>query len=133
MKIAPVKAIIPSQVGDLISGYGPNFGTVAKHDELEVNGFCLDDGKSRALFLSFDILGLDREVVLELRNRCSKALNCPPQAVLLSCTHTHGGPAYRSNAAQKRNMGIFKQKKSRSLRNGSLDEAITLYQLFGMA
>jgi len=102
MKIATVRATLPSKVGDLISGYGPNFGTIAKHDELEVNGFCLDDGKSRALFLSFDILGLDREVVLEIRSRCAEALNCPPSAVLLSCTHTHGAPAYRSNAAQKR-------------------------------
>lgn len=103
MKIASVRAIIPSEVGDLISGYGPNFGTVAKHDELEVNGFCLDDGKSRALFLSFDILGLDRDVVLELRSSCAQILNCPESAVLLSCTHTHGAPAYRSNAAQERN------------------------------
>jgi hypothetical protein len=38
MKIATVRATLPSQVGDLISGYGPNFGTIAKHDELEVNG-----------------------------------------------------------------------------------------------
>ena len=100
MKTAHCQAVISPEVGALVAGYGAHDVSVMKYDELMMHGVCFDDGSRRALLLSFDLIGLARELVLELRERCAEALHIAPQDVLLSCTHTHGGPHTRvSNSA----------------------------------
>ena len=96
MKVASIKQKITPDCGVLLAGYGPHDVSVAVHDDLFVTGVCLDDGENKALILSFDLLGLDACFVQELRRRCAAAANCAEEAVLLSCTHTHGGPHTRS-------------------------------------
>ena len=96
MKVASIKQKITPDCGVLLAGYGPHDVSVAVHDDLFVTGVCLDDGANRALILSFDLLGLDACFVQELRRRCAAAAGCDEEAVMLSCTHTHGGPHTRS-------------------------------------
>ena len=95
MKIAHCKAVVSPEIGAMVAGYGPQDVSVMKYDDLMMHGVCFDDGEKRAMLISFDLIGLAREVVVELRERCAAALGCEPRDILLSCTHTHGGPHTR--------------------------------------
>ncbi|MBE6366899.1 MAG: hypothetical protein E7052_03180 [Lentisphaerae bacterium] len=98
MKIAHVRAVISPEVGTLLAGYGPQDVSIAKHDELMLHGFCLLDNGKKYLVLSYDLLGMARQLVLNIRETCAKLIGGSQQDVLLSCTHTHGGPHTRHHA-----------------------------------
>jgi hypothetical protein len=55
----------------------------------------LEDGNKKVLLLSFDLIGLDRDFVVAIRQACAKAVDIPSQNVILTCTHTHSGPHTR--------------------------------------
>lgn len=96
MKIASFKKKITPECGALIAGYGPCDVSVAIHDDLYLSGVCLDDGQKKVLLISYDLLGLDAWYVEEIRKRCAAVIGGKEEDVLLSCTHTHGGPHTRT-------------------------------------
>lgn len=97
MKISWFKRAVVPEIGCLIAGYGPNDVSVAKRDDLMVTGLCVDDGSSKVLLMSCDLIGLDRWIIEEIRKRCAEILNIPESAVMISPTHTHSGPQTRSS------------------------------------
>src|SRR5689334_882485 len=62
-------------------------------DPLFVRALVLDDGDSQVALVSCDLLGFDRDLVDEIRDRIAAATRIPAPNVMLACTHTHGGPA----------------------------------------
>ncbi len=95
MKIAHLKGIITPPIGSLIAGYGPNDVSVMKYDELMFHGFCLEAEGRKYLLISYDLLGLNRESVVTIRKACAELIGGTEADVMLSCTHTHGGPHTR--------------------------------------
>lgn len=95
MKAAWFRADITPQVGTEVAGYGPDDVSVGVLDPLCATGLCLDDGAHKALIVSFDLLGLDAPVIRELRKGAAAILGVSEDRVLLTCTHTHGGPHTR--------------------------------------
>ena len=95
-RAAWTKEIISPDVGTLIAGYGTNDVSIAKLDDLMMTAVVFDDGDSRVLLVSFDLLGLDPEIIREIRSDAAKTLGVPAANVMLSCTHTHGGPSTRT-------------------------------------
>jgi len=89
---------ISCKVGSLLAGYGLNDVSVAKFDDLQLHGLALDDGSTKTLMMSFDLLGMDADLIRRMRSACAKELGVPDCNVLLSCTHTHGGPHVRRYA-----------------------------------
>ena len=87
---------ITPAVGTKLAGYGPNDVSVAKNDALEACGLCLDDGVRKAMLVSLDVLGMDDGNVLAMRKAVAEELGTGPEAVLISCTHTHEGPHTRA-------------------------------------
>ena len=87
---------ISCAVGDLIAGYGTNDVSVGQLDALTLGALAVDDGTNRVLLMSFDLLGLDPVFIRRIRSDAAKALSVPEANVLLSCTHTHGGPSTRT-------------------------------------
>lgn len=102
MKLASFSEIITPEVGITLAGYGPDQASVAIHDDLTLQGVCLDDGEKKVLLLSYDLLGMDHCVVEEIRKRCAVLLGGSQAHVLISCTHTHGGPHTRTLAGKGR-------------------------------
>ena len=98
MKIAHTQIAVTPEVGTLLAGYGPQDVSVGKHDELMMHGFCLLDNDRKYLFLSYDLLGMCRELVLQIRQACARIIGGEERDVLLTCTHTHGGPHTRYHA-----------------------------------
>lgn len=92
MKIAWFEKVITPEIGTPIAGYSFHDVSMQKHDDLMVSGLCLDDGRSRALLVSLDLLALDGWYIRELRRDCAEILHTCPEQILFSCTHTHSGP-----------------------------------------
>ena len=93
VKVAWFDEIISPEVGVNICGYGPGLKSVGKTSELHAIGCAIDDGERRTLVISCDLLGLDHDFLVRTRTRLAKILGASgPEAVMISCTHTHGGP-----------------------------------------
>ncbi len=67
------------------------------HDPLECAAFYLEAESGRALFLANDLIFFDRDYVAEIRRRIFDATGLPPEAVMVSATHTHSGPVMTNN------------------------------------
>ena len=86
---------ISCKVGTTLAGYGENDISVAKLDDLQLNGLALDDGGMKILLMSFDLIGMDVDLIARMRHACAEALGIEDRNVMLTCTHTHGGPHVR--------------------------------------
>ncbi len=92
MKISWFKTNISPEIGSCISGYCVGDVATSKLNDLFMTGLLADDGERKVLLISFDLLCLDRIYILKYRKLCGEILNIPPEAVMLTFTHTHGGP-----------------------------------------
>jgi hypothetical protein len=85
---------ITPPVGVDLTGFvareNPNIGV---RDPLYVRALVLDDDDRQVALISCDLLGFDRELTIEIRDRIALATGISAVRVLLACTHTHGGPA----------------------------------------
>ena len=95
MKIITFDTKITPEVGTEIAGYGEHDVTWEVHDDLWLNGLLLDDGRHKAAILGFDLIGMHKEIVHTIRTRCAALLGAEEKDIVLSCTHTHGGPHSR--------------------------------------
>jgi neutral ceramidase len=61
------------------------------HDDLFVRALVLDDGTTRLAFAVVDTCLLDRPVFDEAKRIVQQHTGLAPEAVMMSCTHTHSG------------------------------------------
>ena len=93
------KVPITPPLGVELAGYGVYLGRRATevHDDLFARALVLEDDEGeRALLLSLDLLGLSWELNEAIAARVADAAGLPAEHVLVSCTHTHSGPATAS-------------------------------------
>lgn len=82
-----------------MSGYAartkPAEGTL---NELWARALVLEDAAGhRGVLVSLDLVGIDRELSLAIRNDLHKKHGLPREAVILATSHTHSGPVVRGN------------------------------------
>jgi neutral ceramidase len=70
-------------------------GCIGVHDELHARALVVTNGASTTAILAMDLLGLDFDLVEQVRSGITAETGIPPQAILLNATHTHGGPNVR--------------------------------------
>jgi neutral ceramidase len=68
----------------------PSAGT---HDPLMARAVLLDDGVQRVAIISCDLLGWAPDAARVMRRSIGEGASLPEGSVLISCTHTHSGPA----------------------------------------
>jgi len=80
-------------LGVELAGYGYYLGRKAEsvRDPLYARALMLEEGETRALVISCDLLGLSREVCGEVFAH-ARGLGIPPERILLVSIHTHTGP-----------------------------------------
>jgi len=79
-----------------MSGYAYRpTGCIGIHDELYARALVLDNGHNALAILSMDLIGLDFDLVKEVREGIAQQAGLAPEAVMLNASHTHGGPAVR--------------------------------------
>ena len=82
---------ITPNVGATLSGFVARSAlAVGVHDPLFAKCVAVGDGANRAALLVLDLIGVDRELVSEVRQRVSAL---PAEHVAVLATHTHGGPS----------------------------------------
>lgn len=59
---------------------------------LRSSSLYLDDGCTRMLIISNDLIFLDKATVAEIRNRISATTKINSANIMITCTHTHSGP-----------------------------------------
>jgi neutral ceramidase len=82
--------------GIWMSGFGARVApSTGVHDPIMARAALLDDGRTRLLAVSCDLIGLLPAAVAQLRERIAAATDgaIPGANVLVACTHTHSGPA----------------------------------------
>src|SRR5690242_8538820 len=84
---------ITPPIGVWMSGYAlrPS-GALGIHDELYARALVLDDGRQRLVLVVADLIALPFEMAQQIREKIGTALGIESKAVMLHCTHTHGGP-----------------------------------------
>ena len=87
------RKIITPAIGAWVQGAGVPRRATAVHDDLEANALYLSDSRTRLLIISCDLAGLDPAFARRAREAISRATGIPPRQILISCTHTHGGPS----------------------------------------
>lgn len=84
---------ITPPLGISIEGYvGLDRYATGVADELFARAIVLDDCGVRLAIVSCDVLGLERQTVLQIREAIQATTGIAPEAVLVSCTHNHTGP-----------------------------------------
>ena len=63
------------------------------NDPLLASAIYLENNGEALLMIAVDILFLDSDTVCEIRKKISSATDLPAAKILISCTHTHSGPA----------------------------------------
>lgn len=63
------------------------------HDSLYATALCVDDGTQAAILVSLDLMLIDESFTQRTRQQIQEATGLPPEAVLLTCTHSHNAPA----------------------------------------
>ena len=81
---------ITPPIGVWMSGYGfrPS-GATHIHDELYARALVIDDGTTRLVLISADIIVFAPDMVERLRTQIAEALHTQPHCVMLHATHTH--------------------------------------------
>lgn len=85
--------LINPEVGDWVQGAGVPRRATAIRDDLEANALYLSDGKQQILLISCDLAGLGSPRVVKMREAINEATGIPPRNVIITCSHTHGGPS----------------------------------------
>ena len=93
MRVGLAQVDITPQPGVELSGFAarvqPSTGVL---DALFAKAIYLADGEERVLWIHCDLVGFDREIVLEFRDWAQQRLGLAAAQVMLSATHTHSGP-----------------------------------------
>jgi neutral ceramidase len=82
-----------------MSGYAsrdkPAEGTLT---ELKAKVLLLEDeGGRRAALVTFDLVGIDRELSQDIKRDIAEAMKIDPSGISLCCSHTHTGPVVHNN------------------------------------
>jgi hypothetical protein len=89
------EAVITPPLGVELSGYGFYLERRATGvlDDLKARAVVVDDGRTRLVLVSCDLIGFTVETADAIRARMARLADVPVAQTLLSCTHTHTGPA----------------------------------------
>jgi hypothetical protein len=67
-------------------------GCTLVHDELHARAVVFNDGAASVAILAMDLIALPQDLVTQIREGIAREVGLAPEAVMLSCSHTHGGP-----------------------------------------
>jgi hypothetical protein len=81
-------------VGSWMTGFAARIHpTTGVHDPIMARAVLLDDGKTRLVIVVCDVIGFTPAAIADMRHRIARKSAIPAVNILISCTHTHSGPA----------------------------------------
>ncbi len=96
------------------------------HDPILVTALVLDSGEDCVIFCSCDVTGIQDSVVLQVREKVSKANpQIPVEKILLNATHTHSSSAtFDTEAKSPDGRDIYPGEKYRDFHTDKITEAV---------
>ncbi|NIA21018.1 MAG: hypothetical protein GWP05_03385 [Anaerolineaceae bacterium] len=85
-------ADITPPIGATMVGYKPRKSTALGH-RLRGEALACRSGDEGWVLITSDTIGFPRDYVAEVRRRIGQAVGLPAEAIMVSGTHTHSGPA----------------------------------------
>lgn len=118
--LAEVKITPP--LGTPMAGFAARQDTAkGVHDDLHVRTLVVSNGENAVALVSAEVIGVEKEVVLEIRELAGARTGIPAGNILISGTHTHSGPVlggdYRNSFVQSTVSSIVKAWRSRRPRS----------------
>ena len=93
LTVGAATTVITPPIGTWLEGYGARTsGSVGIHDDLHARAIVVDDGTTRAAFVSCDLIGVDRHQTAAVRELVAAATDIPAPHIMVAATHTHAGP-----------------------------------------
>lgn len=83
---------ITPPVGVTLVGYKPRESTAIGH-ALRAEALACRTGDTGWILITSDTIGFPREFVAAVREKITATVGVPPEAIMVSGTHTHSGPA----------------------------------------
>jgi hypothetical protein len=92
IKVGAASIVITPPLGSWVQAAGAAKRGDKILDEMEANVLYLEGGETKMLFISCDLVALERPITTIIREAISKATGVPDRSVLIACTHQHSGP-----------------------------------------
>ncbi len=95
LKAGVAKVDVTPPVGARMAGFaGRVFPALAVHDPLWAKAIVFDNGHSRVAMVGMDLIGISEKSVAAVREQVATSAGLVPEAVMISGSHTHSGPAF---------------------------------------
>ena len=117
IKVGTSHVDISPKVGQWMDGLQRAHESESIHDPLSARALALDNGQTKIVIVSLELVGLTNEFVAELRRQVKERTGIPAENIFLACSHSHSGPA---------TIGYFSPREEEYVRSlgGKLLEAI---------
>jgi len=111
------ETVITPPLGTDLTGFGFYLDRKAESvlDDLKVRALYLEDRKTRLLIINCDLLGLSVSRADSVRSQVGATLGLPARNILLTCTHTHSGPATEAMPGLGRVNQVFMRHLPRAI------------------
>ncbi len=94
LEVGMARVDITPPIGSRMQGYARrDHGAEGIHDGIFSQAFALDDGSTTLAIVCCDLVGLSHKSTERARKMAEEMCNIDPGAVMICCSHTHGGPA----------------------------------------
>ncbi len=109
-----------------LSGYGGrNKPANSKHDDLWAKALAMEvDPQHRVLLVTFDLVGMPRDISQEVCKRIESDYKLPRSAIALCASHTHIGPVVRGNLMAMYNLDADQTRRVKEYRAKLIDKLV---------
>ena len=100
---------ITPNLGDFIIG---NFGTPEAtyvHDEIHAKSLALDDGENKLIFVIVELLGLNHNLINDVKKNIQEKTNISPNNILISAVHNHSATSAQSEQSVRDTWRAFSE------------------------
>ncbi|MCK4283621.1 MAG: hypothetical protein KAX44_04820, partial [Candidatus Brocadiae bacterium] len=94
LRVGHGRECITPPLGIKMAGYGARTeGAADVHDDLFLNAVVLESQDDKVALLTYDLCGLNAEMVAEIKSAIREDIGLEPEQILLNWSHTHAGPS----------------------------------------
>lgn len=98
LKVGVSSRIITPPIGIPMAGFSARTEvSQGIHDDLYAKILLLEENDVRIALITLDLIGLNRDEIDKLREIVGKELGVSSKEIMISCSHTHSGPALKPN------------------------------------
>ncbi|MBL7005907.1 MAG: neutral/alkaline non-lysosomal ceramidase N-terminal domain-containing protein [Spirochaetia bacterium] len=100
IKAGASEIVITPETSQFLFGY-PHVERYSNgvHDDLYSAALFLDDGSTQIMFISNDLIFVDKKMSTEIRREISQITGIPAKNIMITATHTHSGPIMTNYAS----------------------------------